>query len=191
MPKRSYGDSLTGGSRDVNPQTMLMTGVVQSAADTLTTFGTGLPIPRLPITKGRSLVIEVLSVWFWFAHNGYVAGQQTWQSLALTTNPAPVDTATAGNNIGGGFFGDPRTIAQVTKQQLASAAPTAFASFDAIEKVDLTDDAGHGYLVATDNLYLSMSSLNTASANGGECKILYRFKDVSLEEYIGIVQSQQ
>lgn len=65
---------------------------------------------------------------------------------------------------------------------------------------DLTDGAGHGVLVATDNIWLSILAtaatadagenavLNVASSN---CDLFYRFKEVTLQEYIGIVQSQQ
>lgn len=64
---------------------------------------------------------------------------------------------------------------------------------------DLTDGAGHGVLVATDNVFLTLqtalSSIIGTSVGGitgvAECAILYRFKEVGLAEYIGIVQSQQ
>ena len=56
---------------------------------------------------------------------------------------------------------------------------------------DLTDGAGHGVLVGTDNIYLQIVSVTTGSANTINCKILYRWKDVSTTEYVGIVQSQQ
>lgn len=63
----------------------------------------------------------------------------------------------------------------------------------------MTDGAGHGVLVATDNIYLTLqtalSSVIGSSVGGiqgfGEAAILYRFKEVGLAEYIGIVQSQQ
>ena len=59
---------------------------------------------------------------------------------------------------------------------------------------DITDGAGHGVLVATDSIYITgyvpaswyLNGTNTVFA-----KLLYRWKDVSLAEYIGIVQSQQ
>lgn len=184
-------DPLTGGSGDVNPQTMILNDVKQSANDTTTLAGTGLPIPRLPIQKGRSLVMEILKVTFIKPLIGFVAGTSTWLSLVLTTNPNAADTDTIGNGVGIGFFRDPRTIAQWSVTNVSNAAPTSFQENDTVKEFDLTDEAGHGYLVATDNLYFGVSSLNTASQNYGVCKVLYRFKDVSLEEYIGIVQSQQ
>jgi hypothetical protein len=75
---------------------------------------------------------------------------------------------------------------------------------------DLTDGDGHGIIVATDNVYLSMNTeivpMGGSFGNSGSgfyidpfvvdgiylyCWLLYRFKDVSLTEYIGVVQSQQ
>lgn len=60
---------------------------------------------------------------------------------------------------------------------------------------DLTDESGHGVVVGTDNLYMFMSSRycvgNVADPGmTGIARILYRFKEVGLAEYIGIVQSQ-
>lgn len=61
---------------------------------------------------------------------------------------------------------------------------------------DLTDGAGHGILVATDSIFfgvLNPAGYGAGGANslGAEANLLYRWKDVSIEEYIGIVQSQQ
>lgn len=56
---------------------------------------------------------------------------------------------------------------------------------------DLTDGAGHGVLVATDRIYCQISSTGTGAAQQCTGKIWYRWKNVTLPEYIGIVQSQQ
>ena len=56
--------------------------------------------------------------------------------------------------------------------------------------LDLTDGAGHGFLVASDNIYLQVSSIASGIVNSANVKILYRWKDVSVQEYVGIVQSQ-
>jgi hypothetical protein len=69
---------------------------------------------------------------------------------------------------------------------------------EAIDIHDLTDGAGHGILVATDNIWLT-GQLIVAAPGGISviasgvvfCDIFYRFKKVTLQEYIGIVQSQQ
>ena len=197
MPKRgrSSRDTLTGGSGDVNPQSLVLSHVTETAPDTFTSQTLALPIPRLPIQKGRALVMEIQRVWFMFVNSGYVSNTTTNITAALTTNPGANDNNSVQNGNGLGLFQDPRTICQATRLFVALAtgggAGIAFEYNDAIREVDLTDDAGHGFLVATDNLFLCCSSVGTASNSTVACRFTYRFKDVALEEYIGIVQSQQ
>lgn len=178
---------LTGGSGDVNPQILVLPLLTQSVADTTQLESFPMPIPRLPLTDNSSLVIEILAVWFFMENTGFVAATTTTQTVFLTTN------ASAGgvDGLGRGAFEDPRTIVQWTRQSVANAAPTSFQSVEAIKYFDMTDSAGHGYLVATDNIFLGVASAATNSTNSGSCKFLYRFKEVSLSEYVGIVQSQQ
>lgn len=183
-------NELTGGSRDVNPQTMLLQSANMTAADTTFVSSTGLPIPRLPISKGRSLVMEIIAVDLFLLDTGFVAGTTTITSLAVTTNPNTNDLSIV-NNVGLGFFGDPRTLIQWTRTNQSVGSQDSSGIYDNIKHFDMTDEAGHGILVATDNLFLAISSSGTASTGNGAAKITYRFKDVALEEYIGIVQSQQ
>lgn len=70
---------------------------------------------------------------------------------------------------------------------------------EAVDIHDLTDGAGHGILIATDNIFLVVQGLLTsygAATTGAiqafaQADLIYRFKEVALAEYIGIVQSQQ
>lgn len=185
--KRVADMELTGGSGDVNPQTMLIVanGPVGGAGGSQRTT-VGLPIPRLPTPAGKSLVMEIL--WVEFVHRGLTAtaGATSEYHMSLTTNPSQPVNATAA-------VSDPRTIADWNHAVTASAAPTSFWDVENITEVDLTDQAGHGFLVATDNLFLDVYTAGPAGANMNNpvCRIGYRFKLVSLQEYIGIVQSQQ
>ena len=191
MSKRGRGDQLTGGSGDVNPQTLVMTSAIMTANDTLFSAATNLPIPRLPVRKGKSLVIEILKIFF-YQKVIYVANTTTWITSCSTTNPSASDANGAGTGLG--LFLDPRTIASHTTQTLALQATAASIAIETVKtqkEIDMTDSQGHGYLVATDSLYLVVSSANTAALNEASCKFLYRFKEVDLEEYIGIVQAQQ
>lgn len=57
---------------------------------------------------------------------------------------------------------------------------------------DFSDGAGNGLLIATNRVFLMA---NQATATGGTgpdiaCKVLYRIVEVSLPEYIGLVQQQ-
>lgn len=56
--------------------------------------------------------------------------------------------------------------------------------------VDLTDGDGHGLLVATDQLTFFVCSLTTGVANRFVAKVWYKWRTVTIEEYVGIVQSQ-
>jgi len=135
--------------------------------------------------------MEILGIDLYMNQPGFVAGAATVQTVALTTNPNPSDDSSLGNNTGAGLFIDPRTIKQWTRTTFSNASPASFFELENIRHFDLTDSAGHGILIATDQLFLLMTSNGTLALNTGGCKLDYRFKNVALEEYIGIVQSQQ
>lgn len=176
MPKRSYAATgLTGGTGDVNPQYLSGFGG-QSANDTETTTTISIPIQRLP-SSGRAQVMEVLKV--------------------IVRMPTPLETD---SNVGCAFSTSSKgtTAAAWSDSQV-------FAQFDSVSRVttsgqfinerfqerDLTDGAGHGYLIGTDNIYLQVYSSATSTTNTVSFKILYRWKNVGITEYVGIVQSQQ
>lgn len=182
MSKRGK-DQLTGGTNDVNPQEMVIVSI-QSGADTATITPQQLPIPRLPTRPGRNLVIEVLEVDYF--HNNPVlpgAGGNNSNLVTLTTNP---------NAFANGLTAiqDTRILSYWAK---AIQTVTAIGSwgFTVDFSDDTTDRAGHGVLLATDKVYVGNYSANTGFANAMIIRILYRWKEVSLTEYIGIVQSQQ
>lgn len=181
MPRGRKGDDLTGGSGDVNPQTMVMRAT-QAVADTVLVQGQALPIPRLPIKKGRSLVIELLSVEF--AGNSFPPAINGSVVIPFITT----DSETPANLLA--FLLNPRTLAKWFRVAVVASA-AGFQIFENNHRIDMTDEAGHGILVATDNLYMGVVSALTAAAQDYIATLTYRFKDVSLEEYIGIVQSQQ
>ncbi|GAG62860.1 unnamed protein product, partial [marine sediment metagenome] len=62
---------------------------------------------------------------------------------------------------------------------------------DCVYMWDCTDDIGHGILVASDYIYVQGDTTGYGVGAEFNFKILYRFKNVRLQEYIGIVQSQQ
>ena len=57
--------------------------------------------------------------------------------------------------------------------------------------VDLTDNAGNGMLVATDRIVIYGANTSGTIAGTYVAKVLYRLKEVGIQEYVGIVQSQQ
>lgn len=87
------------------------------------------------------------------------------------------------------------TLSYLNRQIVTGASNTGILRVDEPISYDLTDGAGHGILVATDFLYFSFSTVvgsgsATSQASFASCRIKYRWKEVKLEEYIGIVQSQ-
>lgn len=178
-------DSLTGGTGDVNPQ-WLSFNAVESGADTTTTASQTLPVQRLP-TSGRAQVMEVLKVLFNFTPFPATASATElvrYMQCAIST----VSFSTTLTNLG-----EPRVFAgwKVQENAAFTAAGTYATIYPTTHVLDCTDGTGHGVLVATDNIYAQIASGNTSATNTCNIKILYRWKDVPLAEYIGIVQGQQ
>lgn len=180
---RPAKDQLTGGSGDVNPQTITFTAT-QSGNDANTVQHLQLPIPRLPTAVGRNLVIELLSVDA-FHGNPQVPGPGTTSSFLATITTAPGVFATPIAAVI-----DPRCI-EFWAKAVQNVTSIGLYKHDTDYTADLTDQAGHGILIASDTLYFGLYSNLTAVPNQVVWKLNYRWKDVSLTEYIGIVQSQQ
>lgn len=189
--RQGTGDQLTGGTRDVNPQYM-SGSITLSAANTTTEVTVGTPIVRVGSgvgNNGKSVIMEVLKVYFEFpaidADAAAATNRNNSIAITTTTNGATPVMPT---------FDNPRIVAYAQKQlrNAFTAAGTGVLeqSIDPVE-ADVTDGAGHGILVATDNVFVVATTLGQAGASVFRWKILYRFKEVSLVEYIGIVQSQQ
>lgn len=169
-------DTLTGGTGDVNPQFLTAT-VTQTAADTTTTQQVNVPIQRLPNT-GRAQVLEILSVKYNHRNVGLVAASRV--NVFIST----ASFGTTATN-----YGEPRVFSCYADDidLVTSGATTTFFPFED----DLEDSAGHGFLVATDQIFIQCNSANTTAANIVDVKFYYRWKNVTLAEYIGIVQGQQ
>lgn len=187
--KRKLADTLTGGTGDTNPQTYTIHEAITEVTKATAAFP--LPIPRFgSFGKDRSVVFELLGVHWHMndlptrtAAQGYIVLR-----TALTTNPdnpAPAPLAA-----------DPRVLATFYRAWNVPATGTAISAiteYDIDEVSDLTDEAGHGILIATDNIYLAVynDAAGPTLLTDLSVSLRYRMKEVSLQEYIGIVQSQQ
>lgn len=189
MAKRGSGDQLTGGSRDVCPQ-YLSGALTLTAANTASEVTLGTPIVRVgPQTGGKSIIMEVLKVFVDFPVVDADAAAATARSrqFSITTTSTGATPAVA-------TLDNPRTLVYMDEQlrNAFTAAGTGMLDFTVAPHVfDCTDGAGHGILVATDNLFIQANTSGQGGASSFRFKILYRFHTVSLVEYIGIVQSQQ
>jgi hypothetical protein len=187
MPKRLR----SGGVKDVNPQFMSFSGV-QSGNDTRTVTTITLPID--PLHGGTSpTIIEVLKVFFEFDNNAILAtgSTQWWAGLGTRSTGAVTTDQTSQNP----YFGaDPQVFAFAGERALwaqATGAGLNFSNYVSPLVFDCTDGLGHGILIATPNIYLTIYSVATAHANVARVKLMYRYRTVGIQEYIGIVQSQQ
>lgn len=184
--KRARRDVLTGGTGDVSPQ-WLKSIAVQSGNDTTTTSTVTLPVTRIP-QSGVATIIEVLRV-KWIPAIGDVfptAAANTAKSMSCTISTKNFGTTAPGLSEG--------SIIDNYSAELAgafTAAGTYGVYASGTEEHDLSDGAGHGLLIATDQMFFQIASANTGVAVAAAVWLLYRFKSVSIEEYVGIVQSQQ
>lgn len=170
-------ESLTGGTGDVNPQ-FLTFAAAQSAADTTTTTQVTLPIQRLP--QGGSAYAQVMELLKVFIAFGAQPEVDSSISIYLSTK----NFGTTGTN-----FSEPSVFAGVLKQLYLTTSGT-FSDTTPVS-YDVTDGAGHGVIIATDSIYAQVASATTSIANTVRVKLLYRFKNISIQEYVGIVQGQQ
>lgn len=185
MKRSRTGEILTGGTGDVSPQWLQLGSITTTGDAQVSEEQVTLPVNRFSARKGKSIVIELLAVEF-----GYPAFDQ---------NPAAGGAVSTANSwlstiaLNGGNFASPRVVqwGRMVSRGAFTAGGSYFAVENAPERFDMTDGAGHGTLIATDSIFWGCYTGGFAGATTFFCRLLYRFKEVTLEEYIGIVQSQQ
>lgn len=182
--KRNSG-GLTGGTGDVNPQWFQLTknAVIATYQDVQTV----LPRERLP-SGGRSQVMEILKVEFFLGTSTTFNPGASGVTQAFLTTTSFSTTAPTDSQYNG------KVIAHCRWDEIELSG-VGFGYLPGYYMQDLTDNVGHGILIASDNLYFGtiQTNANYPLTAGGNinCRVLYRWKNVQLSEYIGIVQSQQ
>jgi len=179
---------LTGGTDDVNPQ-YLSGAITLTAANVVTRQTIGTPIVRVGSdNSGSATIMEVLKIWCDMPPPDDAVAAATFRGAVISwmTSEAPSTSFVP--------FDNPRVLASLRLSQANAFTAAGTGLLEATTNpmmVDLTDGAGHGVLVATDNLYIQADTQTYTGVATFRYKILYRFKKVKLVEYIGIVQSQQ
>lgn len=158
--------------------------VSQSAADATET--TTITLPRDKYGPSTPIIIEVLKIMLWFR----AAAPTSFPDASSEIIRIAFGTKNNGSTLA--QISDPHTLAAYTLGPPATFGTAASAYWlEGPITLDLTDGMGHGQLVATDNLYCQVSGNNDTAGFSFDYKILYRFVNVALTEYIGILQSQQ
>lgn len=194
--RRTTGSGgLTGGTGDVRPQWFRITSATQATAQQTISTQASLPVQRLK-TRGKSQVMEILAVRYF--------DSLIYEMVALTDNTKAMHvmalTTSFVSNTNLLTVDNPRVIDMALPFSAAKGSTTTCREGEAFIIHKLDDGAGHGILVAADQLYLNYSTQNTAmgiispaSALLGFCCawVLYRMVNVGITEYIGILQSEQ
>lgn len=185
----SYGDQLTGGTRDVNPQ-FLSGRIATAVANTAVELTLGTPIVRVgQDNASHATIMEILKIFVDLptTDNETAAPNPHGSTFSISTTSSGATPAIV-------TLDNPRGLAfaqHVVRNAFTAAGSALLDIVNDTVEIDLTDGAGHGVLVATDNLFVQFTTVGFNAVNAAAFKILYRFKRVSLVEYIGIVQSQQ
>lgn len=163
---------------DVNPQ-FISASVAELTINTFTQ--NTVPTPVLAQTgMGKSLVMEILKVFFAFTNPLIIAANYTRFQVAvcrksLTSMPE---------------FENADVLAWARKEVYSlAAAPTGSTSQIDPICLDLTDGAGNGILFAGKNIFAQIKGTNNAAGALGAAtiKILYRLKQVDPSEIIGML----
>ena len=187
--RRRTNGSLTGGTHDINPQILTITWE-QVAADSTQNTTVNNPVAKgLFAQRNNATLMEILKVTI-YAPNypspftvGY--GPQFRRCL-LSVSPLTTAVYDASHQHVLVLFED--TIAGA----FTAGGSYGFGPVCNVYTQDLTDGVGHGILVGADQLHFQSRLYPVWEADARwTVKILYRFKNVGLPEYIGIVQSQQ
>jgi len=177
--KRARMDMLTGGTKDVNPQ-FISVRLTESSANTFTQLERNLPVGRVGMPNNRAQVIEVLKVWCEsFQGSVMVAAGDGYEVAVATQTKAAIPD-----------LDDPDVICKFARR-IEGVAGGGFPLVNHIEVRDLTDGAGHGIIVATQSMFFTVIGSSAPGAFDIKLKVLYRFKNVSLQEFVGLAIQQQ
>jgi len=183
--KRGRDSSLTGGTGDVNMQWLQLPGTQITVQNNYRQVQVALPINRLGQSKGKVVIIEVIKVWFDFpAFPGALeATGQVVQAQAQLSTTSQNDISHSNSTV--------FAYGSLKFKGNAGVEGGVGTSWETPQVIDLTDGAGHGILIATDTIFFGIDTDSYPGAGVSfNCRIFYRFKQVDLTEYIGIVQTQ-
>lgn len=175
------GDTLTGGTKDVNPQ--WFRGYVTCTKNTTAESNFQLPITRIP-TANKVTILELLKVQVIPKTTPFVV-DEALARINYSFATASLGTTAQVN------LDDGRVICQLGRECSQDTDGGGF-QVPTVLEMDLTDGSGHGMLIASDKLYVQTTQNNLGAASSvAAFGLLYRFKTVGMREYVGIVQSQQ
>ena len=137
------------------------------------------PIPRLKVTGNRATVMELL--WVDVVFRGAFPDGSGNEIIFTMTIGTPPDGGVAAN------FDRPTTFAMVRWLAIGTGSSTNTQPF----RYKFETQEGYGYLLASDAFNVNVQTGLIQGASDANWKLFYRFVDIPLNEFIGIVQSTQ
>ena len=181
----AYTRSLTGGTRDVNPQ-FFVGRIATTEANAFTVAAYANPVAKgIFAQRGYGTVMEVLKIWV------RMYPMTDIDNVAETVIDATIGIGTKDMNEEG-YLDEPSYFffEELHRIGAFTAGGTYSEKMYPVRMWDITDGAGHGVLVASDYIYVCVDTDGWPSTATFMFRILYRFKNIPVEEYVGIVQSQ-
>lgn len=168
------GKSLT---TDLFPN-FLSGSLSETGADVFTTTQVFTPIPRLKTIGNRATVMEILYIDVVINTTLNAAAESVLTQFVIGTTPT-----------GALAFQDPRVFAH--KQIFNFFVTSGMYALEMPLRIDLTTQDGFGFLLASDSFHVIIDGTATGVVNVVRWKMFYRFVNIPLAEFIGIVQSTQ
>lgn len=163
--------SLTGGTGDVNPQTLTL-NVAESAANTFTEAEFSIPVMRGAISSTRYQVMELLKV---------EADVPPGDGATASGVNMQVTTSTQT-----GFQGytNPDVVWQYRDSIVITTS--GLTRHVRVRIYDYTDGAGHGMIIASPSLFIGVVGTSQGAALSGSVRLHYRFKNIGIQEFVGL-----
>ena len=185
---RTSGGSVTGGTGDVKPQILTLDSGTAAALSDYTVNRIALPVPRFGAMKTKATIFEILYV-DWYMGIEDLADHENTKFAYLTTSTTRQSGDTASFPSAATDVTDPKTFAFVLRDQTLETSGASEVAMPV--RINLTDNNGNGHLVATDQLSIVFADVAGSIVASAVAKVGYRLVNVGIQEYVGIVQSQQ
>jgi len=185
---RTSGGSVTGGTGDIKPQVLTIGTSASAGTDDYSVAQVNLPVPRFGTMKTKATVFELLKIEYYPRIADTVSVTKIYACfLATQALRAQSDTCTAATLAADVL--DPVVFAYVLQANTLTTSGDTGIHYPL--SIDMTDQNGNGYVIATDRLFFHVGSVGDTTVGTSAAKLTYRLVNIGITEYVGIVQSQQ
>jgi len=161
---------------DQNPQLLHFTALEESVNTFVAKpFATGVHAPHSKASFAT--ILELLRLYDQHSIGSIVEADRLRRTLSTRL------TTTAPNLQDGGCL-------YTNEKIFAFTTGGSALSWDTLNTVDFTDGNGNGLLIAVPELFAGIQGTSQGSVQRFQGMLLYRFKEVSIAEYVGILAGQ-